>query len=732
MSTSYKHVNSSSLFVSMIAQRSGVAVAFGVLTLLLGLTTGAYAQNPCQIGFRSGTAPSVDGTIGQGEWSDASLLTSDDNCLGDLPQDVTQGSGGVVPTGSGRVEVYTKRNGQNLYVGIKVDDDSDANLQLGEHVILQFDPSKSGGGNLETQNRRIELGHEWGNQFTTEKFYKGKAPSSSNCNYGDWNSQAQFPNSIDKEFSVGNNSYSIEMRIPMGEANVTQGSPFRLSVAVLNDIGKVVNGKSWATASGLPDGLELSDRQINKFGKTFLLKCASNQEKNDWKTPKKWAVGYFQGPGPTLSLSQSPKSWMSSDITAHPCDAMTRGPSYEYNTDATPCEVDVKVDPTRSANFEERTVHFLYLWGNHGAGVDWNFIALKQEDVSSTGSFTSGAYDFGAPPIPDVNGHPCVRVYILPSSLQAGFGRSKIKSVVSNDNLNELEEAYDVNTSKHRAQKNLSTTSNRDDCADCPVAAADPPAGNATPTFADGSVSAETKGAGASQAASIRLREMEGTSAWWGAFGGIAGWWFYVGTLLLALIFVTGLVRRTISRNEAVGLILAAMVLVAGGNMIGCNGVVGDGGVDQSGTVHLSEQEMERYKDTHVLFQTRVGGVAVNKNKPDSVLHLAEEISGAIDVIPAQMMRQQDSVSVTLTVGNPTPNPMSLALGTTIKVPPRLEKTGIVRFTPFGLEEGNTFDPGETRDVTVGQLTYRDTIDREVTNPDDPGRVTPPGDTTVQ
>ncbi|HYN38746.1 MAG TPA: hypothetical protein VES39_05800, partial [Rhodospirillales bacterium] len=90
-----------------------VRTAAAVLALfaLAGAGLPALAASSCPLGFRSGSAPTIDGNRSGTEWGDASITASGSPCLGRL-LDV----GGTF----GNVTVYSKRytRGGAAYLGL--------------------------------------------------------------------------------------------------------------------------------------------------------------------------------------------------------------------------------------------------------------------------------------------------------------------------------------------------------------------------------------------------------------------------------------------------------------------------------------------------------------------------------------------------------------------------------------------------------------------------------------
>jgi hypothetical protein len=149
------------------------------------------------------------------------------------------------------------------------------------------------------------------------------------------------------------------------------------------------------------------------------------------------------------------------DIQAFPCAGEVSDYLY-YPQKACKLRITSKI---RNSGPTNQTRNLLYLWADHGsAPAVWRVIQLK-ENVTIAPGGTSVTTDLWNNVPSGLANHPCVRVYILPTSFVPAFDKAHILAIASAADVTSLETAYSIGT-KCWAQKNLSRQA---DGTSCPI-----------------------------------------------------------------------------------------------------------------------------------------------------------------------------------------------------------------------------------------------------------------------
>ncbi len=598
------------------------------------------------------------------------------------------------------VEIRTMRDGANVYMAFSVPDDSQLlpgsmSLTGGERIIIQFDPDNAAGSDL-NNDYRIELVHKWDvpQGFSETLFYDSQPSSFGTCT-SEWQPRSSFPSTIQTGhmFDGSGNMYTVELQVPLGEIGGPSG-PVGVAMAVVNDTGISDGGVNtyYATATSAPSDLPFNNAQNGLANPVAPAQSCTGA----WYQPSEWATGYFNQPPGEITIDRNPVWWNSDAVVARPCDDMNL-PSYEFYP-GDPCELYVESTLDYSMISTSRDVNLLYLWGEHGAGtVDWTFIALERESIPAgsgvTSAFNSGSYDFDAPPVPSVTGHPCVRVYILPGTLSASFDRAAIENTSAPNYIADLEAAYSITQSKHMAQKNISRAAAGASCPDgCGIAGLfDNWELDDTESFADASVGVLSPGA--PQSSMRTYRATPSSSSWFGSsslwYGGIA--------LLVVGVGVAWAGKP--ARTATMWLILPAGLLLV---LAACEEDLNQPGEDDitPEPIHLSDEEMDQFGKTNAIVQTRATGSAVNiPDNTDSTSYVfVEEIGGVIDLVPENLLLEQREVPIALTVTNPLQYDQRMVLQTTLQSTDALRREGELSID-LTLPGDNVMRSGETRTV---------------------------------
>lgn len=427
----------------------------------------------CGLAFLNGSSPTIDGSLTTvaNEWGDASRVSSGEPCLGLLP-DAPPGATGVgdvttTPPGSHQVVFYTKRDANNLYIGIDVDDETGGgSILLGERIIVHLDPDNSRDANLTATDFRLDFTYMRGAPGDDIiDWYRGTG--------GAWTSTA-LPAGVEigrRNRPAGPLGYIVEIKIPFAAIGyVLSADPdaitdIGMAIAVINDMALSDGTGGWYMAGvAFPETETLHLNNENDVMDTTEVQAA-------WHSPQNWGEAYLSGAGQQIYISRDPKSYLSEDIKAGFCNAVsfddvgvrsTTNPKWYKYKSTNPCPLRLWGKVRRKGalvGVEKRNV--LWLWAEHGANPQkWHYIDLVAIELPAGSSFAiTPRIDWDSIPAGKIH-HPCVRAFILPADLKddvvdEAFLQSIGSEAGNNANkLTQIRNAYGLATA-HEAQMNI-------------------------------------------------------------------------------------------------------------------------------------------------------------------------------------------------------------------------------------------------------------------------------------
>ena len=442
----------------------------------------------CVIRFpQNTTATTIDGVIDTAaEWSGTLALDTDvsTDCL----QALYDWTGGVPLTSNllaKRIQVWAKSDGVNLFLAFRVKDQtqskaSGGSLDLGERIIVQFDPNASRGSQLGAgpgalqKDYRFEIRHRWNTSaggalnFDLTRWSESTLPpASSACDLQDWqNAGALPPGGQVAGHSDGSGitgGYSVEFKVPLatiGRSNITSfgnALDIGISFGIVNDLG---GPGSEATGVSFPASLPMNNA-ASPLTSSDLGVCMG------WLSPDAWATGYFGPTAPNVEILRDPVWWSSASVEVFPCD--TGLSTYTYDKiKACKLRVGARIENTGGTPVSR---NLLFLWGEHGTGqVNWKYVDLqKNVNIPSGGKTVNSALWNDVPS--GLAGHPCIRVYVLPTAFSPEFTEAQMAGITTQAQLDQLELVYQTGT-RCMAQKNLSVVE-AGSCTRCPSNAMD-------------------------------------------------------------------------------------------------------------------------------------------------------------------------------------------------------------------------------------------------------------------
>jgi hypothetical protein len=614
---------------------AGIVVLCCALTAICG---NALASSPCGLGLRNGSAITLDGRRMGAEWTDASQIDSDSPCFNDLLD-----ADGLEK----KVVVYAKkftRNGQT-YFGFffEVLDGSSSGLLNGERIVLQFDPNKNSGAQLElgatafAKDWQIVITHLWQSSSgdpglvsgVDVKVFDGSLPSGV-CPLPRWNDVTgtitPLPGAVVRKDTLPG-GYTVEIEAPLAMLGDPPGD-VGLAFAVINDFGTCNSGVCDGYGASFPSTLPVTNADNPVIG------C-----RDSWVVPDNFGVGYVDSPPGDVTILRTPEWWNSQDIDVFRC-SVSGAVGYEYFP-TTPCKLQIQA--TLHAVGGTQTRNIVFLWADHGSSPNtWRFIDLR-EGVTVSGSGTVDSAVWDAVP-PNLQNHPCLRVYILPPDFRAAFDRTRIQTISNPADVTLMESTYNLGAN-HWAQKNINR---RTDVTVCPSA--------------DQSCHIITM--------NDRRRERDFTVA-------------SVSPILTNNLFDPADAQ---SRTATTGASRGERPPV----------------IRQTGNqTLLSDKEKKIFLPENVVVQVRAYGYSLASGGPPRY-NFIENLGGVLQIIPEALLRRNQEIQFVMNVTNPGAVERTIFLRVDTQVPTSLE--GRVR---FALDtRAQKFAPGETRvirgDVILG------------------------------
>lgn len=635
-----------------------------------------------QIGFKVGASianASINGIKGS-KWDDASVVaTGYPGMAGkywDWDQNTTSG-GHAYPAVPRNVRVFSKRDGNNLYIAFDVEDNtrerrtpgtnvSPGPLAVGERIVIQIDPDHGMGTSL-FNDFRVEMTHKWSANGSSinlhDKVFSNSAGVIGLCPTVSFNPVATFPSTIVVAASITGTGYFAEFKIPFSEIGLpmNHANDIGVAFAVINDLGyKPSMGDDEATGVSFPTGLP-----INNMSNPFFPEC-------DWIIPNNWGLGYFSNGLANVTINRNPVWWSSLAVNASACGV----PNYVYYP-VHPCKITVTAGLDNSSATQQ-TRNILFLWAEDGANpVVWRVIDLK-ENIIVPGDTGSGfevvitSAEFADQAIKNKLNHPCVRVYILPSTFQADFDREAILAIDSQSDLDTMVSKYGL-TDDHNAQKNITRHDTTPDCpiANCQIAGVTSHDGEVIVRNARGPAMTTTyernfPARGYSEPKSLYAYPKAGLS---GLIGENIG---------AEPVEVPTHLDAVSPQDRATVQVENRLISTAGR------------------PIYLSPSEADRYVED-VIVQVRAFGYIKQPPNEKTQFNFIEALGGVIHLFPVELIREDKDKSIPfeLNVGNPGKYERVILLLIDTYTPPSLSGIKIVsEIRNFGAE---TFRPDETR-----------------------------------
>jgi len=619
------------------------------VALLLTLSGPLAATSPCPIGLQTGTAPTIDGAQGAGEWDDASKLTSSSPCFETLLDE------GLV---NKNVTIFSKRYTRMAanYLGffLEVEDASTSFngglLVNGERIVFQFDPNISGGANLagtgaggsSASDYKVQIVHRWEqldgdpeleNVQVTVLDGSGGAGF---CGHPVWNDitaglpAAQKPTVMVQKFA-GPSRYTVEVEVPLALLGNPAGD-IGIALAVVNDLAACPSGGTVfcdGYGASIPNSLPMtnSDNPVNG--------C-----ENGWSVPDTWATGYVTTPPPDVWLSHNPVYWLSDDVDAWRCNVQDN--SY-YPSD--PCKLIVEGCFENSSTLPQIR-NLLFLRGRYNIGApDWTVVELRKNVSLPANARTCKKSVETTAGLVGLVGHPCIRVYVLPPSFKPEFDEADILAITTDAQLTQMSTVYGL-SGQHSAQQNISRL---DSTPICPAAA-------------------------------CQISELDRQPEERLAF-----------TPLNAAAALAQPVGRIASLSPEPQEPAVVRPNDGNGNEEEPP-VVRNPGHD----VLLGEKDLERYGRDHVIIQVRGFGYGQPpSDKP--AYNFLEEVGGIVQLVPLELLQERGTIRFQFDVGNSGRDLKTIFLDLDARVPPGFEQ-GI----EFALDTApHQYRPGETRRTTA-------------------------------
>jgi hypothetical protein len=647
------------------------ALCGGVFAVALSARP-AVAASPCPLGFRPGSEPTINGIRSPGEWDDASLTSSGNGCLGTL-LDLDEG---VAATRN--INVYTKRYARSTHTGVvpylgfffEIPDHTvpgvSGPLNNGERILLQFDPNLSGGPTLENgalainKDYRIEIRHGWQSAGTSDPdllvpYVAGTDTtdgvrvtvldgSGSDCGNPTW-APVNLPGvevTLRKNtFGSQGSGYQAEIGIPLSLLGNPTGD-MGVAFAVLNDFAGcgqpgVCDGYGTSYPSGLP--VNNSDNPV--------VPCMTG----GWTVPSAWATGYVSSAPADVYYSPTPSYYFSDDIDDRRCTVIDNN---WYN--ARPCKVGIR-SWLRSASGVDQTRNVAYYFAKRGMGqTEWHFLSMSKA-ISVPASAGSGGVARRQDDSADksinlvLSDHPCVRAYILPSSLRPDFDEGRISGgasgILNDSDLEEMSAKYGLQP-QHSAQQNI-TLQNSASCPDSSCLASLVPPRVSRQQMAEAETAPSPSPSSSPGSTALRwLESVAGISRAHAAGGG-------------------DLVARTKPLSRTIG-----------------------------NQVLLSGTRMEKYAGDNVMVQIRAFGYRASAVTTTPRYNFLEEIGAIIKLIPVALLQEGGPVPLDFELGNPGQAQRVILLTVDMKAP-----KGVV-IPPLNLDTTpQLFQPHETRHMTA-------------------------------
>jgi opacity protein-like surface antigen len=466
------------------------AFALACLALLYGAAPPeARAVSPCTVTApNSATVPTINGTIGAGEWSDVTPLTSGDPCLIQMQDIVMPGATPVLSNIRVHVKRYMRAGQAHIGFLFEVPDQSShgscgmTTTCRGESIALQFDPNVSRGTGLAALVGHPSLQNDYqiifnhtsaGAAVVTQTMTLMQRSAGPLCAPPEWEpftvaaGQPQPSGVVTRGGTSVGPGYTAEIEVPLAFLGLP-ASPMPPDSTALGFAFGVVNSlgdNAPATCTSLvcdffgvpfPDTMPMQDTAHP------LSEPCNN---GDWVVPDQWGTLTFGLAPQAVTVSRSPDYWANNGLVAFQCDSGTTNYTY-YPTP--PCKLRLVANVVN--NGPATTRNLLFLWSPVGAGTpsSYSVVALVENVTIAAGTVGLPVTTPVSTPVwtgmpPNQMAHPCVRVYVLPSTYLPGFPRSSVLAVNDAGDVVTLQSVYGLSNSQW-TQKNISRHDTRPDC----------------------------------------------------------------------------------------------------------------------------------------------------------------------------------------------------------------------------------------------------------------------------
>jgi hypothetical protein len=450
------------------------AKCLGALLLvnMLSLAMVHPASAVCEIGLElkgSISDANIDGLIDisseLGDWSDARVMQSGSGsgCLNFLLD-------GPPPTPgiNQNVSVYSKRDASNLYFAFAVPDSTKTLGSVGERIVIQIDPNKTAGPEL-SGDFKIEIEHKWvaagGGSLAVASKKLWQTGGAGVCGAHDWQENTTAVTSIKVGLAQlpGNVGYAAEIKIPLSVIGNPANSS-GIAFAVVNALDNCPVGTCSATGIAFPNSVPINNMNSPLSGDP--LDPTGCQVSASWVVPSAWGTGFFSEPAGDVYLVNTPTYWLAPDVAAFRCSEANA--LYEYNQ-AHPCRIRVRAD-LRTTSGANQTVNVVYAWARFGAGQnEWKVLDIREGITVPVGAGQGATSPVHADSIEwdgvpkNLTDHPCVRVFILPSTYLPSFDKAKILSMTTSTEIDQMVAAYALGGNQH-GQRNISLNAMVPDC----------------------------------------------------------------------------------------------------------------------------------------------------------------------------------------------------------------------------------------------------------------------------
>jgi len=481
--------------------------------LVTAVARRAEAQG-CDVKFldSTGTAPDAGATFISDfmdpSWTDAAVsVLQSPMCVPYYLDGATPALIKTTDTGGNSlvVRIYSKRHGNNLYLGFHIPDTTEplAAHAFGDQIHILIDPLAKRGTSLSADYYKIVHRTSRGvvpttsSAFNSSTWYKTDALGA----WGALATPAGFNVATDTGASAtGADFFRVVMKIPLSAFtgyNTGTYPDMGIAIAFVNDIGYYGQLTPGGPTVSALTGVSFPDRTELALVTAPTSPATTDLLPANWSNPSYWGNAVLLIPVPpvpgTFSFLKTPISWRATDdLRAAFCtatsfvdagDASTTNPKwyvyYQDPADSTrlPCGMRAWVKVQRSGGTGTFKKRLVVLWAEDGAGqANWHFVHLTApiDFTLGTGEVISPQIDWPDTAIPrNMNTHPCMRAYILPETLAAPYDQAGLQAITTQTQINAMMTQYGL-TNSQMTQININLVKGPFTCPPCPQYLADP------------------------------------------------------------------------------------------------------------------------------------------------------------------------------------------------------------------------------------------------------------------